>query len=78
MATNTRKWSGDHFASDPSNTSGIFFSNRAVETQKPSILDIAPTVLKILAAAPPGRMAGRALAFSPASEKEFKADFKPK
>ena len=64
VVANMKKWSGDHCASDPRDTQGIFFSNRVVSTTDPSIQDIAPTVLKILAVATPGKLDGRALEFS--------------
>ncbi len=48
VVANMKKWSGDHCASDPSDTSGIFLSNRQVIGAEPSIMDIAPTVLGIL------------------------------
>ncbi|TAM81904.1 MAG: nucleotide pyrophosphatase [Acidobacteria bacterium] len=67
VVANTRKWSGDHCASDPSDTPGILFCNRVLESAKPGILDIAPTVLKILGAASPGPLDGKPLEFSPAS-----------
>jgi arylsulfatase A-like enzyme len=55
-----RKWSGDHCASDPSDTHGIFFSNRQFSAQ-PSILDISPTVLNLLEVAPPAKLDGKVL-----------------
>jgi predicted AlkP superfamily phosphohydrolase/phosphomutase len=64
VVANMKKWSGDHCASDPSDTQGIFFSNRTVSTADPSILDIAPTVLKTLEVATPGQLDGKALQFS--------------
>lgn len=63
VVANMKKWSGDHCASDPSDTSGIFLSNRHVVTPQPSILDIAPTVLEILGVAPPSKLDGKALEF---------------
>lgn len=66
IVANMRKWSGDHCASDPVDTPGIFFCNRQVETPDPSILDIAPAVLKILGVTPPKHLDGRALKFGPA------------
>lgn len=48
LTDNTRKWSGDHAASDPADTQGIFLSNRAINTDKPSIIDFAPTIMKLL------------------------------
>ena len=47
IVANMKKWSGDHCASDPSDTQGIFFSNRKFPAP-PSILDISPTVLNLL------------------------------
>ncbi|HXH50116.1 MAG TPA: alkaline phosphatase family protein [Terriglobia bacterium] len=70
VVANTRKWSGDHCASDPSDTPGIFLCNRTVDASQPSILDIAPTVLKILGAAPPAQLDGRVLEFRPVSADE--------
>ncbi len=65
VVANMKKWSGDHCASDPSDTSGIFLSNRPVRTPRPSILDVAPTVLELLGVAPPGQIDGRAVDFQP-------------
>jgi len=61
VVANMKKWSGDHCASDPSDTSGIFLSNRRVLTPKPSIQDIAATVLSLLHVAPAGQLDGHAL-----------------
>jgi predicted AlkP superfamily phosphohydrolase/phosphomutase len=61
VVANLKKWSGDHCASDPSDTQGIFFSNRKLETSDPSILDIAPTVLRLMHVSPPGRLDGKVL-----------------
>ena len=63
VVANMKKWSGDHCASDPADTHGIFFSNRAVSAPDPSIYDIAPTVLRILDVPPPGKLDGKVLAF---------------
>jgi predicted AlkP superfamily phosphohydrolase/phosphomutase len=60
IVANMKKWSGDHCASDPSDTQGIFFSNLKFPAS-PSILDISPTVLKLLDVAPPGTLDGHAL-----------------
>jgi len=61
VVANLKKWSGDHCASDPSDTQGIFFSNQRVGALHPSILDIAPTVLKLLSVPPPAQLDGNAL-----------------
>jgi predicted AlkP superfamily phosphohydrolase/phosphomutase len=70
VVANMKKWSGDHCASDPSDTQGIFLSNRKVATPDPSILDVAPTVISILGVQPPGHLDGRPLEFvAPANAK---------
>jgi hypothetical protein len=63
VVANMKKWSGDHCASDPTHTSGIFLSNHLVRTPEPGLLDIAPTVLQILSVPSPGPMDGHALDF---------------
>ncbi len=65
VVANMKKWSGDHCASDPKDTGGIFFCSRRVATPDPSIMDIAPTVLKILHVPPPDKFDGKALEFAP-------------
>ncbi len=63
VVANMKKWSGDHCASDPSDTSGILVSNRRESTPDPSVLDIAPTVLGILSVGETSQLDGRALEF---------------
>jgi len=63
VVANMKKWSGDHCASDPSDTQGIFLSNKLVSTPNPSILDVAPTVARILGVQPPGKLDGQPLEF---------------
>ncbi len=63
VVPNMRKWSGDHCSSDPSDTKGIFFSNRPVATPNPNITDIAPTVLRLFDLRPPHPLDGKALRF---------------
>jgi predicted AlkP superfamily phosphohydrolase/phosphomutase len=63
VVANMKKWSGDHCASDPSDTQGIFLSNRPITTATPSILDVAPTVISILGVQPPGKLDGQPLEF---------------
>ncbi|HEV2176161.1 MAG TPA: alkaline phosphatase family protein [Terriglobia bacterium] len=62
VVANMKKWSGDHCASDPSDTQGIFLTNRKLTTSSPSILDIDPTVLQLLGA-PPQPVDGHAMQF---------------
>jgi predicted AlkP superfamily phosphohydrolase/phosphomutase len=61
VVANTRKWSGDHCSSDPKDTQGIFFTNRRRGNAQPSIVDIAPTVLKLLSVKQPAKFDGHAL-----------------
>jgi predicted AlkP superfamily phosphohydrolase/phosphomutase len=65
VVANMKKWSGDHCASDPSDTQGIFFSNRALGSPQPSIFEIAPTVLKLFSVSPPAPHDGAALTLNP-------------
>ena len=43
---NTKRWSGDHCVNPP-DVQGIFFCNRKVQKQLPSIMDVGPTVLDL-------------------------------
>jgi len=65
VVPNTRKWSGDHCASDPSNTGGILFINRKLDSSKPSIMDVAATVLQQFGVAPPDPLDGKPWTLSP-------------
>ncbi len=67
VVANLKKWSGDHCASDPSDTQGIFFSNQQFAAAQPSILDIAPTVLDLLSVVPPAPLDGSVLTLAPGS-----------
>jgi predicted AlkP superfamily phosphohydrolase/phosphomutase len=58
---NTRKWSADHGGYDYAITSGVFVTNRPITTKTPSIMDIAPTVLKYFSVSVPGDIDGKAL-----------------
>jgi predicted AlkP superfamily phosphohydrolase/phosphomutase len=57
---NMKPWSGDHCI-DPRLVPGVFFCNRKVETKEPSLIDIAPTALRLFGIEPPAYMDGRAL-----------------
>ena len=57
---NVKAWSGDH-GIDPRMVPGIFFCNRKVEEEAPSILDLAPTVLTLFGIEPPRHMEGKPL-----------------
>ena len=57
---NVKAWSGDHCI-DPRLVPGILFCNAAMAEEKPSLIDIAPSVLKLFGFEPPAHMDGRAL-----------------
>ena len=61
FADNTKAWSGDHCI-DPRLVPGVFFCNRTIETPDPSLVDIAPTALRLFGIEPPAYMDGRPLA----------------
>jgi len=44
---NLKKWSGTHLI-DPRLVNGVIFSNKKITKEKPSLYDIAPTVLKLI------------------------------
>ncbi len=56
---NTRKWSADHGGYDFAITAGVLVSNRPITTKTPSIMDIAPTVLKYFNVPIPGDVDGK-------------------
>ena len=57
---NVKAWSGDHCI-DPRLVPGVFFCNRRVDTEEPSLIDIAPTALRLFGIEPPAYMDGRPL-----------------
>jgi predicted AlkP superfamily phosphohydrolase/phosphomutase len=58
---NRKPWSGDHCI-DPRLVPGVFFCNRKIATKEPSLVDIAPTALRLFGIEPPAYMDGRPLA----------------
>lgn len=58
---NMKKWSGDHGGYDFASTAGVLITNRPVNAQTPSIMDIAPTVLKFFGVQIPGDIDGKPL-----------------
>jgi len=58
---NVKAWSGDHCI-DPRLVPGVFFCNRKTATEEPSLIDIAPTALRLFGIEPPAHMDGRPLA----------------
>jgi predicted AlkP superfamily phosphohydrolase/phosphomutase len=60
---NTKAWSGDHCV-DPRLVPGVLFSSRPLghpDGTDPSLIDIAPTVLRLFGIDPPAHMDGRSL-----------------
>ncbi|MCP3919815.1 MAG: nucleotide pyrophosphatase [bacterium] len=57
---NTKSWSGDHCV-DPRLVPGVFWCNRPIDTDTPSLADIAPTVLDQFGVDIPGYMQGKPL-----------------
>lgn len=58
---NMKKWSGDHGGYDFATTAGVLITGTPVNTQSPSIMDIAPTVLKYFGLPIPGYIDGKPL-----------------
>ena len=58
---NERRWSADHCSVDPDLVPAVLFSSRPLDASSPSIVDIAPTVLKRMGITPPSAMDGRDL-----------------
>jgi predicted AlkP superfamily phosphohydrolase/phosphomutase len=63
VVANLKKWSGDHCASDKSDTQGILLSNRRVDGSNHSLVDIAPTVIRLLGLPVPPEMDGKPISF---------------
>ncbi len=59
---NTRFWSGDHCV-DPELVPGIFLSNRDFSDTQPSIMDLAPTILKLFGIPIPDYMDGNPMTY---------------
>jgi predicted AlkP superfamily phosphohydrolase/phosphomutase len=61
IENNNRKWSGDHCATATEISGGVFFANRPISTDNPSIMDLSPTVLKLLGVPLPNDLDGKPL-----------------
>lgn len=63
ISINARKWSGDHCSFDPEITCGTLLCNRALPLSDglPSIMDLAPTILRLLGVPLPGDLDGKPL-----------------
>ena len=58
ITDNTRSWSGDHCV-DPDIVPGVFFCDRAINTETPRLVDIPATVMKLFGQEIPNYMQGR-------------------
>lgn len=58
---NMKKWSGDHGGYDYATTAGVLITNKPINTSTPSIMDIAPTVLKYFNVPIPSYIDGKPL-----------------
>ncbi len=61
LEDNHKAWSGDHCSADPDLVRGILFANRKLNKSDPAMIDIAPTVLKVLGVSIPPEMDGKPL-----------------
>ncbi|NWG13427.1 MAG: alkaline phosphatase family protein [Acidobacteria bacterium] len=64
VVANLKKWSGDHCASDSSDTQGILLSNRKIVGHGHSIMDIAPTVIHLFGMPIPPDIDGKPILFA--------------
>jgi predicted AlkP superfamily phosphohydrolase/phosphomutase len=55
---NLKAWSGDH-CMDPRLVPGVLFSNHKITEEKPAIVDVAPTILKLFGLAIPRYIDGK-------------------
>ena len=58
---NMKKWSADHGGYDYATTAGVLIVNRRLTTSTPSIMDVAPTVLKYFGLQVPADIDGKTL-----------------
>jgi predicted AlkP superfamily phosphohydrolase/phosphomutase len=62
---NLKAWSGDHCI-DPRLVPGVLFSNRKIADEKPAIVDVAPTILKLFGLELPAYFDGQPWTVGPA------------
>jgi predicted AlkP superfamily phosphohydrolase/phosphomutase len=60
ISDNPRPWSGDHNMNPPE-VPGMLFCNRRIDVDRPSITDIAPTVLDLFGVPAPAHMDGKSV-----------------
>jgi predicted AlkP superfamily phosphohydrolase/phosphomutase len=65
---NLKAWSGDHCI-DPRLVPGVLFCNRKIADEKPAIVDVAPTILKLFGLGLPAHFDGKPWTLAPATGK---------
>lgn len=73
---NVKAWSGDHCI-DPGLVPGVMFCNRKIESEKPHITDLGPTVLEMFGLKVPAYMDGKPLAVANADGSFSNGQSKP-
>ena len=58
LSDNDSPWSADHCA-DPQEVPGVIFSNRPIVAKAPSLIDVAPSILKEFGLNIPESMQGK-------------------
>jgi predicted AlkP superfamily phosphohydrolase/phosphomutase len=58
---NNRKWSGDHCATATEISGGVLFTNLKLAKEQPHIMDLGPTILKLLGVPQPQGLDGKPL-----------------
>jgi predicted AlkP superfamily phosphohydrolase/phosphomutase len=61
VENNNRKWSGDHCATAAEISGGVLFTNQKIGTPAPHIMDLSPTILKLLEVPLPADIDGKPL-----------------
>jgi predicted AlkP superfamily phosphohydrolase/phosphomutase len=56
---NARVWSGDHCTLDPEVVPGVLFSSRPLERRQLAMIDVNPTILRLLRVKPPEEPVGQ-------------------
>jgi predicted AlkP superfamily phosphohydrolase/phosphomutase len=65
---NLKAWSGDHCI-DPRLVPGVLFCNRKIADEKPAIVDVAPTILKLFGLGLPAHFDGKPWTLAPSAGK---------
>jgi predicted AlkP superfamily phosphohydrolase/phosphomutase len=74
---NLKAWSGDHCI-DPRLVPGVLFSNRKIADEKPAIVDVAPTILKLFGLGLPPHLDGKPWTVTPGNGIAVQTEVQPK